>query len=93
MGKRLHIRFLVIYFPSYPSTKKSRYQCEVCVPYQKWAKQEVNIDNIMDGTTVLFFSGVVQANEHYESRTHKEALVFFQRNDMAVGSKKDTCSR
>ena len=100
-GKEVAHTFPGDIFPQFSQYEKSRYQCEVCVPYQKWTKQEgtrhsllksksVNVDNIMDGTAVLSFSGVVQAKEHYESRVHKEALKFFQRNDMSVGTKKDT---
>ena len=86
-------------FPQFSQTKKSQYQCEVCVPYQKWAlkvgsrhaslkSKSANISNIMDGTAILSFSGVVQAYEHYESKAHKEAIKFFQSNDVMKSERK-----
>lgn len=49
----------------------------------------MNVDNIIDGTAVLSFSGVVQTHEHYQSKAHKEAIEFFQSNDRKDGKKKD----
>ena len=79
-------------FPQFSQRKKSQFQCELCVPYQKWAikkgsrhaslkSRSANVKKIMDGTAVLSFSGVVQAHEHFGSRAHQEAIEFFRSND------------
>lgn len=76
-------------FPQFTHHQKSRYHCELCVPYQRWARKEglkhaalkskaVSIDDIMRGTAVLHFSGVVQAREHFISKAHQEAIEFFK---------------
>ena len=76
-------------FPQFTHHQKSLYHCELCVPYQRWAKKEglkhaalksksVSIDDIMRGTAVLHFSGVVQAREHFISKAHQEAIDFFK---------------
>ena len=72
-------------FPQFTHHQKSRPHCELCVPYQRWAKKEglthaalkfksVSMDDIMRGTAVLHFSGVVQAHEHFISKAHQEAI-------------------
>ena len=86
-------------FPQFSQQRKSHYQCEVCIPYQKWAiegfhhaslkSKGVNVDNITDGTTVLSFSEIVQTREHNQSKAHKEAIEFFQTNDRKDAKKKD----
>ena len=38
----------------------------------------MSIDDIMRGTAVLHFSGVVQAREHFISKAHQEAIIFFK---------------
>ena len=76
-------------FPQFTHHRKSDYHCEICVPYQRWAKENgrkhsalksklVKIDDIMNGTAVLIFSGVVQAREHFSSKVHQEAIDFFK---------------
>ena len=99
-GKEVDHTFNGDLFPQFSQQKKSQYQCEVCVPYQKWAieagfrhaslkSKGVNVENIIDGTAVLSFSGVVQTREHYQSKAHKEAIEFFQANDRKDEKKKD----
>ena len=64
-GKEVEHTFSGDLFPQFSQRKKSQYQCEVCVPYQKWAieggfrhaslkSKGVNVNNITDGTAVLF---------------------------------------
>ena len=76
-------------FPEFTHHGKSDYHCEVCIPYQRWAKtnslkhsvlksKHVNTDDIINGTAVLNFSGVVQAREHFISKAHQEAIHFFK---------------
>lgn len=99
-GKEVEHTFSGDLFPQFSQQKKSQYQCEVCVPYQKWAIEQgfchaslkskgANVDNIIDGNAVLSFSGVVQTHEHYQSKAHKEAIEFFQCNDRKDEKKKD----
>lgn len=87
-------------FPQFSQLKKSQYQFEVCVPYQKWAieggfrhaslkSKGVNVNNIADGTAVLSFSAIVQTREHYQSRAHKEAIEFCETNDGKDEKNKD----
>ena len=78
-------------FPQFTHYRKSDYHCEVCIPFQRWAKangvkhsalksKQVTIDDIMNDTAILIFSGVVQAHEHFNSKTHQEAIDFFERD-------------
>lgn len=98
--KEVEHTFIGDIFPQFSQHRKSRYQCEICVPYQKWAIKEgsrhallkskgANVSSILDGTALLTFSGVVQVHEHCESRAHKEAAEFFQSNDLKDDRKKD----
>ena len=100
VGKEVEYTFPGDIFPQFSQHKKSKVQCELCVPYQKWAikkgsphallkSRSANVKNIMDGTAVLSFSGVVQAHEHFESRAHQEAIEFFQSNDRNDEMKND----
>ena len=38
----------------------------------------MSINDIMRGTAVLHFLGVVQAREHFISKAHQEAIKFFK---------------
>ena len=78
-------------FPQFTHYGKSEYHCELCVPYQQWAKsnclkhsplksKHVEIDDSINGTAILRFSGVVQASEHFKSKVHQEAIDFFKRS-------------
>ena len=78
-------------FPQFTHHRKSDYHCEVCIPFQRWAKtncvkhsalksKQVTIDDIINDTAILIFSGVVQAHEHFNSKTHQEAIEFFKRD-------------
>ena len=80
-------------FPQFTHHQKSVYHCELCIPYQMWARKEglkhaalksksVKIDDIMRGTAILHFSGVVQVHEHFSSKAHQEAIEFFKSNAM-----------
>ena len=80
-------------FPKFPHHQKGLYHCEVCVPYQRWARKDrlkhatlksksVSIDDIMRRTAPLHFSGVVHAREHFISKTHQEAIEFFKSHAM-----------
>jgi len=90
-GKEVQDTFSGDLFPQFSQQKQSQYQCEVCVPYQKWAiegfrhasltSKGVDVDNIIDGTATLSFSGVVQTCEHYQSNAHQKAVEFFQANN------------
>ena len=42
--------------------------------------KKVTIDDIINDTAILTFSGVVQAHEHFHSKTHQEAIDFFKRD-------------
>jgi len=86
-------------FPQFTHHRKSDYHCEVCIPFQRWAKtngvkhsalksKQVTIDNIINDTAILIFSGVVQAHEHFNSKTHQEAIDFFKRDVTEKVSKK-----
>ena len=99
-GKEVEYTFPGDIFPQFSQHGNRRYHCEVCVPYQKWAIKEgvrraslksksANIGCIMDGTAFLSFSGVVQIREHYDSRAHKEAVEFFESNNVRSSKKKD----
>jgi len=77
-------------FPQFSaaSASKSKFQCEICIPYQKWA-QEHNFlcaklkskaatqEQIAKGTACLMFSGLRQVYEHAISKSHGEAIAFF----------------
>lgn len=76
-------------FPQFTHHGKSEYHCEVCIPFQRWAKtngvkhsalksRQVNVDDVYNGTAVLNFSGVVQVHEHFGSKAHQEAVEFFK---------------
>lgn len=80
-------------FSQFIHHQKSLYHCELCVPYQRWARKEglkhaalksksVSIDDIMRGTALLHFSGVVQAREHFICKAHQEAIEFFKSDAM-----------
>ena len=54
-------------FPQFTHYGKSEYHCELCVPYQQWAKsnclkhsplksKHVEVDDIINGTAILRFS-------------------------------------
>ena len=77
-------------FPQFSQNEKSRFHCEVCIPFQKWAmengksharlrcRKQATVDNILAGTASLQFSGLVQVEEHAVSLSHKQAVDFLQ---------------
>ena len=99
-GKEVEHTFSGDLFPQFSQQKKSQYQCEVCLPYQKWAIEGgfrhaslkskcVNVNNITDGTAVLSFSELYRLMSIYQSRAHKEAIEFFQTKDRKDAKNKD----
>ena len=99
-GKEVEHTFSGDLFPQKTKKKMSQYQCEVCLPYQKWAIEGgfrhasykskcVNVNNITDGTAVLSFSELYRLMSIYQSRAHKEAIEFFQTNDRKDAKNKD----
>ena len=84
-------------FPQFSaaSASKSKFECEICIPYKKWA-QENNVscaslksktatnEQIAKGTAYLMFSGFRQLYEHAISKCHREAIDFF--DDKSVES-------
>ena len=70
--------------------EKTRFHCEVCIPFQKWAMEngkshaclrclkQASVNNILASTASLQFSGLVQVEEHAVSEWHKLAVDFFQ---------------
>lgn len=76
------------HFPQFSHVSGSTIKCEICLPHQKWAtvnlktchklkSKHVTVQSILDGTAILNFSGVVQAEEHNRSKCHQDALLFF----------------
>jgi len=77
-------------FPQFSvaSTTRSKFKCEICIPYQKWAQNHNSLcarlksktatqDQIAKGTAYLMFSGLRQLYEHAISKSHREAIDFF----------------
>ncbi len=77
-------------FPQFSaaSPSKLKFQCEICVPYQKWAQEHnvssaklkskaATLEQIAKGTACLMFSGLRQLYEHAISKSHREAINFF----------------
>lgn len=70
--------------------EKTRFHCEVCIPFQKWAMEngqsharlrclkQASVNNILASTASLQFSGLVQVEEHAVSEWHKLAVDFFR---------------
>ena len=90
MRDRTHLSWRRV-FPQFTQHRKSDYHCEVCIPFQRWAKtngvrhaafksKQVTIHDTINDTAILIFSGVVQAHEHFNSKTHQEAIDFFKRD-------------
>ena len=71
-------------FPQFTHHGKSDYHCKLCIPFQRWAKtnsvKQVTIDDIINDTAILNFSGAVRAHEHVYSRAHREPNDFFKRD-------------
>ncbi|KAL9977298.1 hypothetical protein ACROYT_G014688 [Oculina patagonica] len=78
-------------FPQFTHHGKSNYHCEICIPFQRWAttngvkhsalkSKQLTIDDIINDTAILNFSGVVQVHEHSNSKSHQEAIDFFKRD-------------
>lgn len=76
------------HFPQFSHISGSTIKCEICIPHQRWAienhekhhklkAKQVTIQGILDGTAILSFSGIVQAEEHSCSKYHQDALQFF----------------
>ena len=40
----------------------------------------MTIDDIINDTAIISFSGVIQVREHFNSKVHQEALSFFKRD-------------
>ena len=67
-------------FPQFSQNEKSRFHCEVCIPFQKWAmengksharlrcRKQATVNNILAGTASLQFSGLAV------SLCHKQAV-------------------
>ena len=73
------------FFPQFSHVGGSTIKCKICIPHQKWGMENqqtyhklkskhASIQSILDGTTILNFSGVVQAEEHSRSKCHQDAL-------------------
>lgn len=78
-------------FPQFTHHGKSDYHCEICIPFQRWAKtngvkhaalksKQLTIEDIINDTAILNFCGVVQAHAHFNSKAHQEAIDFFKRD-------------
>ena len=76
------------HFPQFSHVGGSTITCEICLPHQKWAKQnqqsrhklktkQASIESILQGNAILSFTGVVQTEEHSRSKCHQDALRFF----------------
>ena len=76
------------HFPQFSHVSGSTIKCEICIPHQRWAienhekhhklkAKQVTIQGILEGTAILSFSGIVQAEEHSHSKYHQDALQFF----------------
>lgn len=76
------------HFPQFSHISGSTIKCEICIPHQRWAienhekhhklkAKQVTIQGILEGTAILSFSGIVQAEEHSRSKYHQDALQFF----------------
>ena len=76
------------HFPQFSQISGSTIKCEICIPHQRWAienhekhhklkAKQVTIQGILDGTAILSFSGILQAEEHSRSKYHQDALQFF----------------
>ena len=75
-------------FPQFSHASGSTVKCEICLPHQKWAlrnhqkhhkikSKKISIQNILDGSGILKFSGVAATEEHSRSKCHQDALNFF----------------
>ena len=87
-------------FPQFTHHGKSNYHCELCSPFLRWAKKngvkhsaykssKVTIDDIINDTAIISFSGVIQVREHFNSKVHQEALSFFKRDFTEVVKEAD----
>ncbi|KAL9965534.1 hypothetical protein ACROYT_G029348 [Oculina patagonica] len=82
-------------FPQFSHVEKSNFLCEICIPFQKLAKEngqphprlrcrtQATIEDILAGTATLKFSGLVQVGEHASSECHKQAIAFFKAEEDA----------
>ena len=72
-------------FPQFSQVDKGYFNCEICIPYCKWAilnnhpypstrSKQASVDAILAGTAKLAFSGVVQMREHSLSKCHVERV-------------------
>ena len=82
-------------FPQFSQVDKSYFNCEICIPYCKWAilnnhpypstrSKQASVDAILAGTAKLVFSGVVQMHEHSLSKCHVEAVSFWDKERVPV---------
>lgn len=82
-------------FPQFSHVGKSYFNCEICIPYCKWAivnnhpypstrSKQASVDAILAGTAKLVFSGVVQMHEHSLSKCHVEAASFWRKESVPM---------
>ena len=92
------------HFPQFSHISGSTIKYEICILHQRWAienhekhhklkAKQVTIQGILDGTAILSFSGIVQAEEHsrsifYSGKATNENEGPFYRKDAEQGSKK-----
>lgn len=90
-GSEIQHTFAGDVFPQFTHHGKSDYHCELCSPFLRWAKKngvkhsaykstKVTIDDIINNTTIISFSGVTQVKKHFNSKVHQEAIAFFKRD-------------
>ena len=84
-------------FPQFSQVGNSYFNCEICIPYCKWAilnnhpypstrSKQASVDAILAGTAKLVFSGVVQMHEHSLSKCHVEAASFWSKERVPVAT-------
>ena len=88
-------------FPQFSQVDKGTFLCEVCVPFQKWAKEngqqhahlrckkQASIEEMLAGTATSQFVGLVQVAEHAASECHKQAIAFFEAEEDGFPSLKN----
>ena len=98
-GKSISKTFEGDIFPQFSHHGKSNFNCEICIPFQKWAKEngkshsrlrfrkQGSIDDVLNGTGSLTFSGFSMLKEHAKAKYHVEAIEFFQSNDERINGK------
>ena len=74
-GSEIQHTFPGYVFPQFTHHGKSNYHCELCSTFLRWAKKngvkpsaykssKVTVDDIINDTAIISFSGVIQVREH-----------------------------